>query len=110
MANVKMTNEEQAEWDAYQFLSMYAHDLLGASQWRLLKYYGKVMDGSAYSGLYVSGLPHDVAMSIVDNLTAGRIVEVHLMHRHKSGVYEASSLCRQAGRLIMLFDDRSEFA
>jgi len=100
----------KSSWNAGIALKKHARESLGPEQWRLVEYFGKVMDGSPHSGLYVSGLPTDAARTIVDDLMDGRSVAVHLMHRHKSGNYEASTLCRRSGRLIMLFDDRSEFA
>ena len=102
--------EEKLEWDAYQSLKRYAQDVLGPAQWRLLEYAGKLMTGPPYGGLYVSGIPSGVARAIVEDLIAGEVVRVHLMHRHRSGFYEASDLCFRDGRLIMLFDDRCEFA
>lgn len=110
MANSLPTTSEKLAWQAHFLLNMHARDTLGSAQWTMLNRYGKVMNGGPHGGLYVSGLPPDEATKIVDALLTGEIVDVHLMHRHRSGNYEASSLCRRAGRLIMLFDDRSEFA
>lgn len=103
-------NADAVEVAAYKALSGYARAALGPEQWSLLRFFGKVMDGGPLGGLYVSGLVSHEARLIVDELVAGEVVEIHLMHRHRSGHYEASSLCRRNGRLIMLFDGRSEFA
>ena len=110
MQPLTRSSDERLEWEAHLSLNRYAHEALGPEQWRLLQYFGKVMDGGTSGGLYVSGLPCDLARGIVEKLIAGEVVAVHLMHRHRSGNYEASSLWLHAGRLIMLFDDRSEFA
>lgn len=107
---MNFSSDEKLEWEAYQALKCYAHGALGPTQWRLIEYFGKVMSGPPYGGLYVSGIPSNVARLIVEHLMAGEIVKVHLMHRHRSGCYEASDLCLRAGRLIMLFDNRCEFA
>ena len=109
MTPLNLTTDEKLEWEAYRRLNQYACEALGLEKWRLLCYFEKVMHGSD-AGLYVSGLTADAARTIVDDLMGGWTVEVHLMHRHKSGNYEASSLCLRGGRFIMVFDDRSEFA
>ena len=110
MVTAKHTAAEKKEWGEYLALNKYACDAMGPEQWRLVKYFGKIMDGGPYGGMYVSGLPTTAARTIVEDLMEGRSVAVHLMHRHTSGNYEASTLCRRAGQLIMLFDERSEFA
>lgn len=107
---MNFSEREKLEWEAYQSLKRYAQDVLGPAQWRLIEYYGKLMTGPPLGGMYVSGIPSSVARVIVDELIAGQVVQVHLMHRHRSGCYEASDLCLRDGRLIMLFDDRCEFA
>lgn len=105
-----LTNAEKLDWEAYIALNRHALVALGPAQWKLLRYFGKVLDGGPHGGLYVSGLPCNAAKAIVDELIAGSIVQVHLMHRHRSGCYESSALCFREGRLIMLFDNRCEFA
>jgi hypothetical protein len=110
VVSANLSGAEKKEWGEYLALTKYARDAMGPEQWRLVKYFGKIMDGGPHGGLYVSGLPIAEARLIVENLMEGRSVAVHLMHRHRSGVYETSTLCRRAGRLIMLFDERSEFA
>lgn len=83
---------------------------LGRREWSLLFYYGKVMDGP-YAGTYVSGLPMPEQLSMLGRLVRGETVAVHLMHRHKSGSSEASSLrWSQSGRLVMVLRDREEEA
>jgi hypothetical protein len=67
------------------------------------------MEG-ANAGSYISGVSVAEARAIVDALIAGNIVKVHLMHRHRSGHYESSSLMLREGRLIMKFSDRTELA
>lgn len=110
MQPLTLSTDERLQWEAHLSLNRFAHEVLGREQWRLLRYFGKLIDGGANGGLYVSGLPCEDARSIVERLIEGEVVAVHLMHRHRSGNYEASSLWLHAGRLIMLFDDRSEFA
>jgi hypothetical protein len=110
VVTANLTDGEKNVWEIYLVLNEYASDSLGPKQWRLVQGFGKIMDGGQNSGLYISSLSAEEARAIVDDLMDGRIVKVHLMHRHVSGIYEASSLCRRAGRLIMMFDDRSEFA
>jgi hypothetical protein len=82
--------------------------LIGERAWLLLSCYGKVV-GGVYGGRYVSGIPFDVQLNLVERLHQGEIVQVHLMHRHRSGHYELSSLRRnQGGNLVMVFRDREE--
>lgn len=88
-------------------LSQFAESLIGVNNWRLLRSYGKVMSGP-YSGSYVSGVPFELARQIVLALTQGKEVHVHLMHRHRSGNYEASQTRLVDGRLEMVFKDRVE--
>ena len=101
--------EKTALWARVE-LTRYGQDRLGPRHWGLLCSYGKLMTGPPYGGLYVSGIPCDVACEIVDGLVRGETVDVHLMHRHVSGIYEASSLCLRDGQLVMIFDDREELA
>lgn len=84
-----------------------AERLLGGPQWHLLCNYGKLMSGPD-SGSYVSGIAYDKARAIVHALVAGEQVDVHLMHRHKSGNYEVSALRFSDGRLLMVFSNRTE--
>lgn len=83
-----------------------AEGLLGKRAWALLCSYGRLMDGP-HAGLYVSGLPYRIQLDIVQRLVHGETVAVHLMHRHRSGHYEASWLrWSQDGGLVMVFRDR----
>ena len=86
-----------------------AERLLGDRAWFLLESYGKLMDGP-HSGLYVSGISGDEKLAIAQRLVEGKTVHVHLMHRHRSGNYEASSLRWEDGRLVMVFRDRERVA
>jgi hypothetical protein len=90
-------------------LQAYAVLMLGERAWWLLSNYGRLMAGPN-SGLYVSGVATLEAKLIVDALVKGETVSVHLMHRHRSGCYEASELKRVGGELVMLFADREEIA
>ena len=74
-----------------------AEGLLGERAFALLRSFGKLM-GGPQSGLYVSGLPATGQLMLVQRLLAGDTVEVHLMHRHRSGNYESSSLRWTHGR------------
>lgn len=86
-----------------------AERLLGDRAWFLLESYGKLMAGR-HSGLYVSGLPGEEQLALAKGLIAGETVHVHLMHRHRSGNYEASSLRWYDGKLVMVFRDRERVA
>ena len=102
--------EKSALWARVE-LTQTAQAKLGVKQWGLLNSYGKLMTGPPLGGLYVSGIPCEVAKEFVDALVRGETIEVHLMHRHRSGHYEASSLrMLRDGRLVMMFDDREELA
>jgi hypothetical protein len=81
--------------------------LLGASGWALLRGYGRLMSGP-YSGQYVSALPHAEVRALLHELHRGEQIPVHLMHRHRSGLYESSSLSLAEGRLLMHYPDRTE--
>lgn len=81
--------------------------LLGHSGWSLLRTYGRMMSGS-YSGQYVSGLPSAEVRALLHALQRGQRIPVHLMHRHRSGCYEASWLSLCEGRLMMHYTDRTE--
>lgn len=82
-----------------------AERLLGERSWFLLSCYGKVMDGTR-AGSYVSGIPYDEQLDLVHCLARGETVAVHLMHRHRSGHYDASSSRWSKGQLVMVFKDR----
>ena len=82
---------------------------LGRRGWSLLYRFGRVMSGP-YSGLYLSGVPTKAALEALNKLKRGEVVDIHLMHRHKSGSYKPSRLALIGGALVMLFDDRSESA
>ncbi len=60
------------------------------------------------AGLYISGLPVEPRLELALLLLVGQTIDVHLMHKHRSGHYEASSLRMHDGQLIMVFDDREE--
>lgn len=88
-------------------LQRHAESILGERGWFLVSHFGKLTAGSD-SGRYVSGLSAQHARVIVDSLSRGDLVSVHLMHRHRSGVYKYSQLRLRAGRLEMVFADRIE--
>jgi hypothetical protein len=79
--------------------------MLGRAAWRLLCGYGRFMNGP-HSGSYVSGVPFAVQRDVVARLVRGETVDVHLMHRHRSGHYESSSLRWSPAGLVMVFADR----
>lgn len=78
---------------------------LGERSWRLVSSYGRLM-GGPYSGLYVSGVPFDVQRELVQRLADGETLLVHLMHTHRSGNHEASSLRWSEGKLIVVYANR----
>lgn len=82
-----------------------AERLLGLRAWFLLSCYGKLMDGPN-AGSYVSGIAFDAQLELVRQLVDGQTVQVHLMHRHRSGDYEASALRWSQSGLVMVFRDR----
>jgi hypothetical protein len=86
-----------------------AERLLGERSWSLLSGYGKLMDGPA-AGSYVSGIASDAQLELVHRLVRGETIPVHLMHRHRSGNYEASSLRWSQRGLVMVFRDREVLA
>jgi hypothetical protein len=90
-------------------LHRHGERVLGERSWFLFSTYGRVMSGP-HSGQYVSGLPDFDVRALLDALVAGYAVDVHLMHRHKSGNYESSLVHIVAGALVMTFPDREEFA
>ena len=86
-----------------------AEYLIGSRSWFLLSCYGKLMDGP-HAGSYVSGISFEEQLELLHRLVRGETVPVHLMHRHKSGHYEASSLRWSRGDLWMVFCDRQVIA
>lgn len=88
-------------------LSEFAEAHIGKHNWDLFRSYGKLMSG-LHSGRYVSGIPFNLARQLVQALVRGEEVQVHLMHRHRSGNYEISRTRLVAGRLEMVFKDRVE--
>lgn len=90
-------------------LRRYADRRLGEHVWFLLCCYSR-MTSAPFVGTYVSGLTTEVARGIVDTLARGERVPVHLMHRHVSGNHQSSALQLRHGVLVMIFDDREEFA
>ena len=101
--------EKVALWARVE-LTRYGQEQLGVREWGLLHSYGKLMTGEPFGGLYVSGVPCEMGKCFVDALVRGETIKVHLMHRHRSGHYEASSLRLHGGRLVMVFNDREELA
>lgn len=83
--------------------------LLGPGAWSLLQSYGKLMHGPQ-SGHYVSALSASEQLGLVERLVGGETLDIHLMHRHRSGNYEVSSLRWVDGTLIMVFKDREQAA
>jgi hypothetical protein len=92
------------EWHA---LAQQGEALLGRKGWTLLRGYGRMMSGP-YSGQYVSALPAAEAAVLLKALQRGETIPVHLMHRHRSGCYEASFLSLADGRLLMHYPGRTE--
>lgn len=86
-----------------------AEQLIGARAWALVSSFGKLMDGPQ-AGLYVSGIAFDEQLAVVRRLACGETVPVHLMHKHKSGNYQASALRLSSSGLVMVFADREELA
>ena len=87
----------------------YADAVLGERNAHLLRAYGRVMSGPN-AGQYVSGIAPTAAKLFVDALLRGDEIAVHLMHRHRSGIYESSSLRLVDGKFLMRFQDREEIA
>lgn len=87
-----------------------AEGLIGKCAWALLSRYGRLV-GGRHTGFYVSGVPYAVQLDIVRQLVRGETVSVHLMHRHRSGHYEPSSLrWSLGGGLVMVYRNRTEEA
>ena len=82
-----------------------AERVLGTRSWRLVRSHGRLMSGPL-SGRYVSGVPFDAQREIVRGLAAGETLLIHLMHTHRSGNSESSSLRWAKGELTMVFEDR----
>lgn len=61
-----------------------AERLLGARGWALLRAYGRLMCGP-HSGSYASSRPFDEQIGYVHRLLEGESLDIHLMHRHRSG-------------------------
>ena len=104
-----MTADDIAWLHELQDLDRYALNLLRRRGWGLLFSYGRLMHGPD-SGMYVSALPTEVVVALLDALARGDELYVHLMHRHVSGNYESSMLRLVDGRLVMRFPDREELA
>lgn len=81
--------------------------VLGTGGWSLFRSFGRIMSG-AYSGRYVSALPREEVLALLEALRRGERIPIHLMHRHRTGHYEASCLSLDEGRLMMHYADRSE--
>jgi len=81
-----------------------AQGSIGERAWMLLTCYGKFM-APPHSGRYVSALPYEEQLQLVRRLQSGETVPVHLMHRHRSGNYRASSLRWTPAGLVMVFSD-----
>jgi hypothetical protein len=81
--------------------------VLGTGGWSLFRSFGRIMSG-AYSGRYVSALPREEVLALLEALRRGERIPIHLMHRHRTGHYEASCLSLDEGRLMMHYVDRSE--
>ena len=90
-------------------LHRHGERVLGERSWFLFSTYGRMMSGP-HSGQYVSGLPDIEVRALIDALVTGHGVDIHLMHRHKSGNYESSRLHIVSGALVMTFPDREELA
>lgn len=112
-SGTKLTPEERDELRRqmleYLALNKHAESVLGVRNWTLVRSYGRIMSGP-YSGQYVSGVPFEEAQRLVEELVRSRRIDVHLMHRHRSGNYESSTLSFADGRLTMHFPDRDEEA
>jgi hypothetical protein len=105
----KFTNSILRFADERRTLERCAVALLGQHGWELLLSYGRVMSGPR-SGVYVSALPTNEILEILETLARGVEVDIHLMHRHVSGSYLSSMLRLEGGHLMMQFPDRLERA
>ncbi len=111
-----MTNRrspEAFEIDAWrkrrERLDAYGERVLGATGWRLFERFGRLMAGPK-CGLYVSALDTDEVIGLLDALACGKVLLIHLMHRHVSGNFESSRLLLVKGTMVMRFADRDEAA
>jgi len=100
-----MDEPEGNPFPRYIAVHLEAQSLLGERSWFLLSCYGKLMDGP-FAGSYVSGIASNAQLELVHRLARGETIPVHLMHRHRSGNYEASSLRWSQSGLVMVFRDR----
>lgn len=100
---------ERAHWKVTRELWERGEKLLGERGWRLLRTYGRVMTGP-HVGRYVSALPSELQDEVLQRLAVGESVPIHLMHMHRSGNYESSSLCLRDNALVMVFKDRELLA
>lgn len=98
--------ELQAAREWHQ-LGIEGEAVLGTRGWSLFRSFGRMMSGPC-SGQYVSALPTEDVRALLKALRRGERVPVHLMHRYRSGHYEASSLSLDEGRLMMHYVDRSD--
>lgn len=88
----------------------HAERLIGTEAWALVSCFGKLMDGPM-AGAYVCGMAFNEQLALLQRLADGQTVPVHLMHKHRSGNYEASELrLSNGGELLMVFPDREERA
>ena len=106
---MKSTNSVLRFANERRQLERRAEALLGKRGWELLISYGRVMSGHR-SGLYVSALPTEEIQEILEALSRGDDVDVHLMHRHLSGSYMSSTLRLEGGHLMMRFSTGVERA
>lgn len=104
-----MVDSSLGDFQQHMHFRAQAESLLGARAWSLLQSYGKLMAGP-HSGHYVSALPAQDQLGIAEQLVAGKTLFIHLMHRHRSGNYETSSLGWRDGQLVMVFADREQLA
>lgn len=109
----KRRSPEELEIDAWrkrrERLDAHAERVLGATGWRLFERFGRLMAGPK-CGLYVSALDTDEVIGLLDALACGKVLLIHLMHRHVSGNFESSRLLLVKGTLVMRFADRDEAA
>lgn len=106
-----MTDEERAAFMLFLEVRRKAEHLLGPRAWFLLSCYGKLREEGPYPGCYVSGASAQLQLDLIRRLYSGHTVPVHLMHRHKSGDSELSTLRWSPERgLVMVFENREERA
>lgn len=102
-----MTDAERATLKQRLELRRKGEKALGRREWSLFSCYGKLMDGP-YAGAYVSGIPLVEQLALIQRLANGQTVPVHLMHKHRSGNYEASDLRLSPNGLVMMFGNGEE--